>query len=179
MDMPYRDMLVPAATASGCVLALLAIRSVLFRLLHAWAKRTGTVLDDIIVESTRNPSVLFAAAIGVHIGLSVSGMSEKHMGYLARCSMSSLFCPRRLPSRLWPAGSSGTTSKNPTSPFRYDRPGLRHPEGNDLRHRLPDHADRSGHFDRAPHYRPRASAGLPLPWRFRTPWPTSSPASIS
>lgn len=84
MDMPYMNMFVPAATALGCVLVLLVTRSVLFRLLHAWAKRTGTVLDDIIIESTRNPSILFAAAIGVHIGLSFSGISEKHLGYLGK-----------------------------------------------------------------------------------------------
>ena len=118
MDMPYRDMLVPTAAALGCVLALLATRSVLFRLLHAWAKRTGTVLDDIIVESTRNPSVLFAAAIGVHIGLSFSGMFEKHMD-LGRVPMSSSSFPRHFAARPWSVGFSGTTSKSPqTSPFR-------------------------------------------------------------
>jgi small-conductance mechanosensitive channel len=66
------------------VVGLLFMRSVLFRLLHAWAKRTGTALDDLIIESTRNPSVLLAAAIGVHIGLSFSGIPEKHLGYLGK-----------------------------------------------------------------------------------------------
>jgi small-conductance mechanosensitive channel len=78
------NSIVPAATALGCVLVLLVIRAVTFHLLHAWAKRTGTMLDDIIIDSTRNPSILLAAAIGVHIGLSFSGISEKHLGYLGK-----------------------------------------------------------------------------------------------
>jgi small-conductance mechanosensitive channel len=106
MDMPYMNLFVPAATALGCVLVLLVTRSVMFRLLHAWAKRTGTVLDDIIIESTRNPSILFAAAIGVHIGLSFSGISEKHMGYLGKMLdvviiLSATFATATLAGRLF------------------------------------------------------------------------------
>src|SRR5512143_2378401 len=84
MGIDYTKIIVPAATAVVCVLVLLIIRSVTFRVLHAWAKRTDTMLDDIIIGSIKNPSILLAAAIGVQIGMSFSGIPEKHMGYLGK-----------------------------------------------------------------------------------------------
>jgi small-conductance mechanosensitive channel len=84
MDIPYRNVVIPGATALGCTLALLLLRSITFRILHAWAKRTESKLDDIIIDSIKNPSILFAAAIGVHIGLLFSGIPERHMGYLGK-----------------------------------------------------------------------------------------------
>ncbi len=84
MDAVYMKFIVPAATALGCMLVLLIIRSVAFRILHAWAKRTTSQLDDIIIESIGKPSILFAAAIGLHIGLSFSEIPDKPMLYLGR-----------------------------------------------------------------------------------------------
>ncbi len=84
MNAAYMKFLVPAATALGCMLVLLIIRFVTFRILRAWAKRTASKLDDIIIDSTKNPSILFAAALGLHIGLSFSEIPEKHMAYLGR-----------------------------------------------------------------------------------------------
>ncbi len=84
MAIDYMKLIVPAAIALGSVLILLVIRSVMFRILHAWAERTTTQLDDIIIESTRNPSILLAVVIGAHIGLAFSAMPEKQMDYLER-----------------------------------------------------------------------------------------------
>jgi small-conductance mechanosensitive channel len=84
MDIAYMKFIVPVATALGCMLVLLIIRAVLFRILHAWAEKTATQLDDIIINSTKNPSILLAAAIGIHIGLAFSGIPEKHMGYIGK-----------------------------------------------------------------------------------------------
>ncbi len=84
MDAAYMKFLVPAATAVGCMLVLLIIRFVTFRILHAWAKRTTSKLDDIIIDAISKPSILFAAAIGLHIGLSFSEMPEKYLLYLGR-----------------------------------------------------------------------------------------------
>jgi len=84
MDSEYMKFAVPAAVVLGFTLILLIARSVTYRLLHAWAKRTTTQVDDIIIASTKNPSILLAAAIGVHIGLAFSGIPEKHMGYIGK-----------------------------------------------------------------------------------------------
>lgn len=84
MDIPYRTFIVPGATALGCTLALLLLRSITFRILHAWAERTETKLDDIIIASARNPSILLALALGAHAGLYFSGLPERHLGYLGK-----------------------------------------------------------------------------------------------
>ena len=84
MDIDYIKFIFPVATALGSVLILLIIRSIIFRFLHARAKKTTTQLDDIIIESVKNPSILLAVAIGIHIGLAFSGMPEKHIGYLGK-----------------------------------------------------------------------------------------------
>jgi small-conductance mechanosensitive channel len=84
MDIAYMKFIIPVATALGCMLILLIIRFVLFRILRAWAEKTTSKLDDIIINSTKNPSILFAAALGLHIGLSFSEIPDKHMVYIGR-----------------------------------------------------------------------------------------------
>ncbi len=84
MDAAYMKIIIPAATALGCMLILLIVRLVTFRVLHAWAKRTASQLDDIIIDSTKNPSILLAAAVGIHIGLSFSEIPAKHMAYIGK-----------------------------------------------------------------------------------------------
>ncbi len=84
MDTIYMKFIIPAGTALGCMLVLLILRSVTFRILRAWAKRTTSQLDDIIIDSIGTPSILFAAAIGLHIGLSFSEIPDKHMAYIGK-----------------------------------------------------------------------------------------------
>src|SRR5512135_283792 len=82
MDNTSMEFIVPAATALACTLALMLLRFVTFRILHAWARKTTTQLDDIIIDATKNPSLLLAVAIGVNIGLSFSVIPERHMAYI-------------------------------------------------------------------------------------------------
>jgi small-conductance mechanosensitive channel len=84
MAIPAEKFAVPAAYALGAAVVLVIIRSLAFRLLHAWAKRTSTQLDDIIIDSFRRPSIVFVVAIGLHLGLSLSGLPEKHVFYLTK-----------------------------------------------------------------------------------------------
>ncbi len=84
MNSEAMKLIIPAATALGCTVALLIVRSVLFRILHAWASRTETLFDDIIINAVKRPSVLLAIAVGIHIGLSFSGIPERHMAYLGK-----------------------------------------------------------------------------------------------
>jgi small-conductance mechanosensitive channel len=79
-----KQMVVPAAIALASVGILLILRSIALRLLHRWAKRTDTKLDDIIIASIQNPSLLLVIAVGIHAGLSLSGIPEKHLGYLGK-----------------------------------------------------------------------------------------------
>lgn len=83
MEIFGQQLIIPIVVV-GSAAVLLIIRAVLFRILHQWAKRTETKFDDIIISSTKNPSMLFALAVGIHIGLAFSDIPEKHLGYLSK-----------------------------------------------------------------------------------------------
>ncbi len=84
MDFEIRQAFMPALIVAGTTGLLLIIRAITFRILHQWAKRTESRLDNIIIASTKNPSLLLAVAIGIHVGLFFSGVPEKHLGYLSK-----------------------------------------------------------------------------------------------
>jgi small-conductance mechanosensitive channel len=84
MDNASMKFIVPAATALASTLALMLLRFVIYRVLHTWARKTTTQLDNIIIGSTKNPSLLLVVAIGVNIGLSFSVIPERHMEYIGK-----------------------------------------------------------------------------------------------
>jgi small-conductance mechanosensitive channel len=84
MDNAIKQFLIPGIIVLASAAILLIIRSLAFRVLHQWAKRTETHLDDIIIAAIKNPSLLLAVAIGIHLGLSFSGIPEKHLGYISK-----------------------------------------------------------------------------------------------
>lgn len=75
---------VPAVAALLSAIALMAVRAVAFKLLHRWAGRTETELDDIIIRAFRYPSLFWCVAIGLYIGIAVSGLPEKYVHYSTR-----------------------------------------------------------------------------------------------
>jgi small-conductance mechanosensitive channel len=79
-----KHILVPGVIVLASVVVLLVVRFIAFRLLHRWAERTETKLDDIIISSIQRPSLLLAVAIGMHAGLVFSEIPEKHLGYLSK-----------------------------------------------------------------------------------------------
>ncbi len=74
----------PAAAAVLSAAVLLAIRGVVFRMLHRWTESTATELDDIIVKSIRMPSIYWCIAVGLHIGVGVSGIQEEYVLYFSK-----------------------------------------------------------------------------------------------
>jgi small-conductance mechanosensitive channel len=84
MDTFGQQKIIPIIIVFASAAVLLIIRSILFRILHQWAKRTETKFDDIIISSIKNPSLLLAVAVGVHLGLSFSDIPEKHLGYISK-----------------------------------------------------------------------------------------------
>jgi small-conductance mechanosensitive channel len=77
MDIPYMNFIIPAATALGCIAALLIVRSLAFRILHRWAKGTETQIDDIVMHALKGPSVFWAVAVGVYLGIAFSTIPER------------------------------------------------------------------------------------------------------
>jgi small-conductance mechanosensitive channel len=84
MDDFMKQTILPATTVLMSAAILLIVRSIVFRLLHQWAKRTDTKLDDIIITAIQAPSLLLAVAIGIHAGLSFSEIPGKYMAYLSK-----------------------------------------------------------------------------------------------
>lgn len=76
----YR-ILVPAFIALSVITALIVFRSVLFSLLHKWAKKTPLKIDDIIISSLKTPSIYFSVAIGLYTGIAFSELSKKYVYY--------------------------------------------------------------------------------------------------
>ena len=84
MDVPYLKYIVPAAAALGFIAALLLIRSLAFRLLHRWAKGTDTKIDDIVMHALKGPSVFWAVALGVYLGIAFSALPERSVYLVSR-----------------------------------------------------------------------------------------------
>ncbi|OIO29606.1 MAG: hypothetical protein AUJ60_04610 [Nitrospirae bacterium CG1_02_44_142] len=84
MDINIKSALIPSAVALMSVFALFIIRSISFKLLHRWAEKTETKLDDIIIKVFKTPSIYWCVAIGLYIGIAVSDISEKYVFYLTK-----------------------------------------------------------------------------------------------
>lgn len=77
-------LFVPALIALSAAGILFLVRGVIIRVLHRWAGRTDTKVDDIIISSFRIPSVYWCLAIGLHIGIAVSDLSPRYTVYVSR-----------------------------------------------------------------------------------------------
>jgi small-conductance mechanosensitive channel len=84
MDTEMKTLVLPVATALLSAIALFAVRGAAFRLLHRWAERTDTKIDDLIIKSLRVPSVYWCIAIALYIGIAVSDLPEKYVFYLSK-----------------------------------------------------------------------------------------------
>ena len=68
----WSDMLWPAALFGGVVLMGLLLRRIVFRRLHAWAGRTGSHLDSVLLESLRGPVLLWIIILGINVATDLS-----------------------------------------------------------------------------------------------------------
>ncbi len=84
MDINIKNVLIPAITALLSITILFLVRGIAFKILHRWAGRTDTMVDDIILNSFRIPSVYWCIAIGLYIGIAVSELSEKYVFYISK-----------------------------------------------------------------------------------------------
>ncbi len=84
MEFNLKRIFIPAIIALISSSGLLVIRTIAFRLLHRWAEKTETRIDDIIIRSLKVPSVYWCIAIGLYIGVAVSDFPEKYVFYFSR-----------------------------------------------------------------------------------------------
>lgn len=84
MYLNLEKLLMPSLIALIALTVLFIIRGICFRILHRWAVKTDTKLDDIIIKAFRFPSLYWCVAIGLYIGIAFSDLPEKHVGYISR-----------------------------------------------------------------------------------------------
>jgi small-conductance mechanosensitive channel len=73
-----------AVVLAALFLVGLAVRSVSFRLLHRWAQRTESTVDDLILGATRGPSLLWIVALSLHVAVGTSKLPEAVIEYASR-----------------------------------------------------------------------------------------------
>jgi len=79
IDITTKTFFIPALLAVVCIVALLIIRGAAFRLFRAWARRTETKIDDMVVTSLRTPSLFWSVALGIYIGVALSDLPERYI----------------------------------------------------------------------------------------------------
>ena len=63
MDFALKRFLIPVVVVLISASFLLVIRGVIFRLIHRWAERTETKVDDIITGALNSPTVFWCIAV--------------------------------------------------------------------------------------------------------------------
>ena len=84
MDMNLQKLIIPAAATILSVSLLFLVRGIAFRVLHRWAGKTKTDIDDIIIKAFKTPSLYWCIAIGLYIGVAVSDIQAKYIFYLSK-----------------------------------------------------------------------------------------------
>jgi small-conductance mechanosensitive channel len=60
------------------------LRGIVYKILHAWARRTETAFDDLIISSIRVPSIFLFTALGIYLGVSISDLPDKHIDVIGK-----------------------------------------------------------------------------------------------
>lgn len=84
MDINIKGVLIPATAALISIVILFVVRSISFKLLHRWAGKTETHVDDIIIKAFKTPSIYWCFAIGLYMGIAVSELPEQYVFYLSK-----------------------------------------------------------------------------------------------
>jgi len=82
MDINLKIIFLPLIAVLISTAILLITRTIIFRILHRWAVKTGTQVDDIIIGVLKTPSIYWCIAIGIYIGLAFSEIPERYVFYL-------------------------------------------------------------------------------------------------
>lgn len=79
-----KDILLPGASALLTTVLLLFLRAIAFKLFQNWARKSPTKLDNFLIKSLKTPSIFWALAIGLYVGLNISNLPAKYVLYLGK-----------------------------------------------------------------------------------------------
>ena len=83
----WTDLLWPAALFTGVLLVGLVVRRIVFGRLHAWASRTESQIDDLLVESLHGPVLLWVVILGIYVATDLSRLPPAATRWSARALM--------------------------------------------------------------------------------------------
>ncbi|MEW6417664.1 MAG: mechanosensitive ion channel family protein [Nitrospirota bacterium] len=84
MTFKFGHLLLPLVIFIISITILLTVRGLSFKILHRWAKKTESKLDDIIIKAFKTPSIYWCIAIGLYIGVAISGLPERYVFYFSK-----------------------------------------------------------------------------------------------
>jgi len=84
MDEQFKGIIIPVFIAVISATALLIARGIAFRLLHKWAEKTESELDDLIIRALKTPSIYWCIAIGLYIGVALSDLPARYVFHLSK-----------------------------------------------------------------------------------------------
>ena len=80
----FGHMLFPLTVFIISTIILFVVRGVTFKVLHRWASRTETDIDDIIIRTVKASSIYWCIAIGLYIGVAISDLNDKYVFYISK-----------------------------------------------------------------------------------------------
>jgi small-conductance mechanosensitive channel len=84
MQVILHKIFIPSIISAITAITLLAARGIAFRLLHRWAEKTESLIDDIIIKAVKIPSVYWCIAVGLYIGVATSELPERYVFYFSK-----------------------------------------------------------------------------------------------
>lgn len=84
--MSFEKIFTTILTVSIATVVLLLIRKILFSLLHRWANKTKTEIDNLIIGTIKFPSILLCIGIALYIGLETYEIPSKYSIYFIKAT---------------------------------------------------------------------------------------------
>jgi hypothetical protein len=70
------DYLIPTLILVGSLIVGIVVRRYLFHYLHLWAQRSAWEFDNIIINATRGPFLLWVVALGIYLSSGVLAAAQ-------------------------------------------------------------------------------------------------------
>lgn len=77
-----KHLIMPSVITVISLFVLFLLREVGFRVLQRWAKKTETTVDDLIIRTLKTPTIFWAAAMALYIGVAFSRVPERYTNYI-------------------------------------------------------------------------------------------------
>lgn len=84
--MPFlvQKFLIPLGVSILSISGLLVLRYAVFVLLHRWARKNQSKLDDMIIGAFRFPSIFWCVVIALYIGVAFSDFPPRYFYYISK-----------------------------------------------------------------------------------------------